>query len=264
MFLIRTDGRDGQIVKRRNFHRHALKAKAARKSAPSRAQGRKAHKNVVLTIVSAAVRRAASMWTAPALRRSTDSSYQRSPRKRSDDRRSTPVQGTSAANRTARRRVNHSKEEYVRRRLYPHQHGRRLLFDLQARHERHVSALQREASAPLSGGVRFPVLEPRAAWRDERARVAVFARNRRTRIAHTPRHVLQMFLHRHEAAGFELGCHTSGGTHGPACIHGRVRGHRGPRGRRPGPGRARAFPPSTWWACRTRRYRRPASGSAPR
>src|SRR6516164_7387900 len=45
-----------------------------------------------------------------------------------------------------------------------------------------------------------------------------------------------MFL---TAPALTLGCLTSGGTHGPACIHGRVRGHRGPRGRCSGPGRAR-------------------------
>ena len=38
---------------------------------------------------------------------------------------------------------------------YPHQHGRGLLFDLQARHERRLSALLRKAPAPLFGEFDF-------------------------------------------------------------------------------------------------------------
>jgi hypothetical protein len=45
--------------------------------------------------------------------------------------------------------VNHSRYEYV----HHHQHGGRLLFDFQTRHEGHLSALRREASAPLSGRI---------------------------------------------------------------------------------------------------------------
>ena len=54
--------------------------------------------------------------------------------------------------------------ERVRPRRDHHQHRRRLLFDLQARHERHLSALQRETLAPLSVGIRFPLLVPHRHW----------------------------------------------------------------------------------------------------
>ena len=60
--------------------------------------------------------------------------------------------------------VNHRAEEYVRDNV-SHQHGRRLLLDLQARHEGHLSALRRAAPAPLSGRVRFPLQPPCCAGR---------------------------------------------------------------------------------------------------
>jgi hypothetical protein len=41
-----------------------------------------------------------------------------------------------------------------------HEHGRVLLLSVQARHEGHVPALLREASAPLFGGVRFSPQQP--------------------------------------------------------------------------------------------------------
>ena len=56
----------------------------------------------------------------------------------------------------------------------------------------------------------------------------------------------------------------AGAAHGPAGLDGGVRGHRGPRRRRAGAGRARACRPSTSSACRTRRCRKRASGCAPR
>jgi transposase-like protein len=46
--------------------------------------------------------------------------------------------------------VNHSEKEYARDGR-DHEHGRRLLFHLQARHEGHLPALRREAFAPLLG-----------------------------------------------------------------------------------------------------------------
>ena len=46
------------------------------------------------------------------------------------------------------------------KRRRPHQHRRRLLLDLQARHDWHLSALRRAASAPLSQRVRFPLSTP--------------------------------------------------------------------------------------------------------
>ena len=48
--------------------------------------------------------------------------------------------------------INHTIDEYVRGQR-SHKHGRGLLFDLQARHERRVSALQREALASISRGI---------------------------------------------------------------------------------------------------------------
>ena len=50
--------------------------------------------------------------------------------------------------------VKHSAGEYVRGDV-PHQFGRRLLFDPQARHDGRLSALRREAPSPLSGGFDF-------------------------------------------------------------------------------------------------------------
>jgi transposase-like protein len=38
-----------------------------------------------------------------------------------------------------------------------YEHGRGLLFDLQARHEGHLSALHRQAPSPLPRGIRFPL-----------------------------------------------------------------------------------------------------------
>jgi ISXO2-like transposase domain len=75
------------------------------------------------------------------------------------------VAGEFAAHKT----VTHSKDEYVRNEvwiegnklhieaIYLDQHGRRLLFDLQTRHEGHLPALPRKALAPIFGRVRFSV-----------------------------------------------------------------------------------------------------------
>ena len=68
-------------------------------------------------------------------------------------------------------RVDHSKEEYAR-----YEEGRPVIHTntvegyfsrVQARHARHLPALQRKASAPVSGGVRFPLQQPRRAWRED-------------------------------------------------------------------------------------------------
>ena len=56
--------------------------------------------------------------------------------------------------------VKHSAKEYARGDVHD-QYGRRLLLNLQARHARRLSALRREASAPLSCGIRFPLQSPR-------------------------------------------------------------------------------------------------------
>ncbi len=53
--------------------------------------------------------------------------------------------------------------------LGPHEHRRGLLQRVQARHEGHLSALRREAPAPLRGGVRLPVQQPGEAGRGRRA-----------------------------------------------------------------------------------------------
>jgi hypothetical protein len=57
-------------------------------------------------------------------------------------------------------RVYHGVGEYARGSI----HTNRLLLDLQARNARRLSALPRKASAPLSGGVRFPLQQPHGPW----------------------------------------------------------------------------------------------------
>ena len=67
--------------------------------------------------------------------------------------------------RRARDRQPQPPSEYAPRATSTHQHGRRLLLDLQARHERRLSALRREAPAPLPRRVRFPLQQPHRARR---------------------------------------------------------------------------------------------------
>ena len=59
--------------------------------------------------------------------------------------------------------VKHSAKEYARGDVHTNI-SRRLLLNLQARHARHLSALRREAFAPLSCRIRFPLQSPRQAW----------------------------------------------------------------------------------------------------
>ena len=62
----------------------------------------------------------------------------------------------------ARNRQSYGKGICARR--CNHEHGRGLFLDLQTRYARRVPALQREAFASLSGGVRFPLQLPGLAW----------------------------------------------------------------------------------------------------
>ena len=62
--------------------------------------------------------------------------------------------GSTPASATIRRARNGQPlRQGIRSRRRNNQYSRRLFFDLQARHERRLSALRREASAPLSRGI---------------------------------------------------------------------------------------------------------------
>src|SRR5882672_2371572 len=52
---------------------------------------------------------------------------------------------------------------------YPYQYRRRILFDLQARHERRVPALRRSPSESLSRRVRFPIQQSQGSRNRRRA-----------------------------------------------------------------------------------------------
>ena len=95
--------------------------------------------------------------------RLADRAREHQPRSRADDRRSrASIVDIGARVRRATRRSTTAPTNTCAAR--PHEHRRRLLLDLQARHEGRLSALCREASAPLPGRVRFPVHRTASSW----------------------------------------------------------------------------------------------------